>query len=174
MQPELQPLNSQRAALTRNARRLDVATLLCNAYPEALTREQLGIVGKGGGNPLPWLIKEGYAYSVGKGKYKYQIDHTVPQPCPKCGSTVAVGANIHECAKCGDDCCTACTEDGPDNTVECDDCHVPDEHEVEEACPEEGAAPPRLVDAMSGLTTSERIEWELFTGERPAFRSGCS
>ncbi len=43
--------------------------------------------------------------------------------CPKCEAVVGEGANIHKCATCECACCTACTNDGPGNTIVCDDCH---------------------------------------------------
>jgi hypothetical protein len=44
------------------------------------------------------------------------------RPCSACGEIIGHGAHQHICDECGEECCTACSVDGPKNTVLCDEC----------------------------------------------------
>lgn len=48
------------------------------------------------------------------------------RPCVGCGATIGHGAWQYVCDECGDECCTACSNDGENNTVVCDGCYEED------------------------------------------------
>lgn len=49
------------------------------------------------------------------------------RPCSACGETIGHGAHQYVCDCCGWECCTACSYDGPNGTVLCEDCQLTQE-----------------------------------------------
>lgn len=53
---------------------------------------------------------------------KCETETTAEVRCPSCCEIVPENAHIYRCNVCGNECCTACTENGMGFEIICHDC----------------------------------------------------